>query len=68
MPKKQTKPGALDQVLFVRVDAALLAKVDKLVERERQLKPGTSCSRSDVVRDILWARIYRDEEAARLAK
>lgn len=50
-PRKH--PDGLSEVLFVRIDAELLAEVDNLVIARRASRPGTS--RSDVVREILRA-------------
>lgn len=54
-PRKH--PDGLSEVLFVRIDAELLAEVDNLVLARRASRPGTS--RSDVVREILRAEVER---------
>lgn len=43
----------LDRVLFVRVPAPLLARLDARLAAERSLHPNRAVSRADVVRDLL---------------
>lgn len=45
------------KVLFVRVDASLLRKLDKLLRQQQAVEMGRRLSRSDLVRQILWERV-----------
>ena len=47
-------PGGLDRVLFVRVDKALLDKLDNARRQRLRETPGVGCSLADLVRSILW--------------
>lgn len=52
----------LTRVLFVRVDTALLTRIDALVEKLREKSPNP-ISRSAVIRDILWDGVNAELKA-----
>lgn len=54
-----------DAVLFVRVETALIERLDRLTTEERKKRQGMGASRSDVVRSILWEAIHERERARR---
>lgn len=57
-----TRDGKFDRVLFVRVDDALLEKIDALVAKLREKSPNP-ISRSAVVRDLLWDGVREELDA-----
>lgn len=57
-----TYAGKFDRVLFVRVDDALLKKLDALVAKLRENSPNP-VSRSAVVRDLLWDGVTAELKA-----
>jgi hypothetical protein len=50
------KPSARDEIVQInlRIPSDLIDLLDKLVDLERAARPGSSVSRSDVIRDALY--------------
>lgn len=46
----------------MRVDAALLRALDRLLGKMRKAEPGATKTRSDLVRSVLWDRVKTEEE------
>lgn len=62
MRKKTTSPAPstqLTQAIFVRVDKATVAKIDKKLVATRAQRPGAVLSRSDIVRELLAQALER---------
>jgi metal-responsive CopG/Arc/MetJ family transcriptional regulator len=55
----------LDAVLFVKVEASLLERLDRIAADERKRRRGMGMTRSDVVRSILWEAIHERERIRR---
>ncbi len=50
-------PGGLNKVLFIRTDETLLASIDAYAAEQRKERPGRGCSRADVARELLLAKL-----------
>lgn len=65
MRKKTTSPTPtgrstqLTQAIFIRVDKATVAKIDKKLAETRAQRPGAVLSRSDIVRELLAQALER---------
>ncbi len=51
--------SGLSEVLYIRAPKGLVEGLDKLVAKERKLRPGVVVSRSDLVREILYEGLKR---------
>lgn len=51
------KPGALDKVLYVRADQALLDRLDAYANDQNKDHPGRTVSRADAARELLISKL-----------
>lgn len=49
--------------MFVRADQALLDRLDKLCEQQKQERPGIALSRADIARMLLWGALDGKEDS-----
>jgi len=58
-------PEGLNVPIYLRGDQSLVDGIDKIVARMNELTLGSTLSRADVIRGILWDAVKLDERTPR---
>lgn len=57
----KAEEGNKQRVLFIRVPPNLAEKIDAVIARYREQRPGFALSQSDVLRDLLYKAVASEE-------